>query len=99
MKFRTILLITSISFFITSACAPKTSEWTGWTNPLFEGQYADPEGIIIGDELWIYPTASHPFEEQLYMDAFSSKDLKTWTKHSNIITNKEISWLDRKSVV
>lgn len=93
MKFRTILLLATVSFFTTLSCAPKTTEWTGWTNPLFEGQYADPEGIMIGDELWIYPTASHPFEEQLYMDAFSSKDLKTWTKHSNIITNKEISWL------
>ena len=93
MKFRTILLFAAVSFFTTLSCAPKTTEWTGWTNPLFEGQYADPEGIMIGDELWIYPTSSYPFEQQLYMDAFSSKDLKTWTKHSNIITNKEISWL------
>lgn len=27
-------------------------------NPVFEGWYADPEGIIYGDKYWIYPTYS-----------------------------------------
>lgn len=90
--FKSIILGISVAASL-SACVCRPSEWTGWTNPLFEGPYADPEGIIIDDELWIYPTASLPFGEQLYMDAFSSSDLKTWTKHSNIITANEITWL------
>ncbi len=64
-------------------------------NPLFEGWYADPEGIIIGDEYWIFPTYSAPYDQQLHLDAFSSKDLVTWTKHERIISNQEISWLRR----
>ena len=31
-------------------------------NPLFDGWYADPEGIIIGEEYWIFPTYSAPYD-------------------------------------
>ena len=62
-------------------------------NPLFEGDYADPEGVVFGKTYWIYPTYSAPFEEQLYMDCFSSKDLVTWVKHERIIDNLSIKWL------
>lgn len=51
---------------------PKTSG-----NPVFPGWYADPEGVVFGDEYWIYPTYSAPYDEQTFMDAFSSKDLGT----------------------
>ena len=61
-------------------------------NPLFEGDYADPEGVVFGKTYWIYPTYSAPFEEQLYMDCFSSKDLVTWVKHERIIANSSIKW-------
>jgi len=44
-------------------------------NPVFEGWYADPEGVVFGNEYWIYPTYSAPYDEQLFFDAFSSKDL------------------------
>ena len=27
-------------------------------NPIFEGWYADPEGIIYGDTYWVFPTWS-----------------------------------------
>lgn len=89
----------AISFIILVAlsavqCMNTTrSTWESWTNPLFPGRYADPEGIMIGDELWIYPTYSHPYGEQLHLDAFSSRDLRTWTKHENIISSDEITWL------
>jgi hypothetical protein len=36
-----------------------------------------------------------PYDQQLHFDAFSSKDLVTWTKHERIISNREISWLRR----
>ena len=41
-------------------------------NPIFEGRYADPEGVVFGDTYWIYPTYSAPFDDQLFFDAFSS---------------------------
>lgn len=61
-------------------------------NPLFPGNYADPEGIIYNNTYWIYPTFSAPYEQQTFFDAFSSKDLITWKKHPRILDNKAISW-------
>jgi beta-xylosidase len=61
-------------------------------NPLFNGWYADPEGIILNNEYWIFPTYSAPYEEQIFLDAFSSKDLLTWTKHEQIIDTAGIKW-------
>jgi beta-xylosidase len=61
-------------------------------NPLFEGWYADPQIRLYGDTYWIFPTYSHRFEEQTFMDAFSSKDLVTWKKHPNILKAADISW-------
>jgi beta-xylosidase len=64
-------------------------------NPLFPGWYADPEAIIFGNQYWIYPTYSAPYEKQVFFDAFSSKDLKTWTKHSRIMDTSAIKWARR----
>ena len=64
-------------------------------NPLFDGWYADPEAVVFDQEYWIYPTYSHPYEEQLFMDAFSSKDLVHWTKHNKVLAKDHISWLWR----
>lgn len=64
-------------------------------NPLFEDWYADPEGIIYDDTYWIYPTWSDAYENQVFFDCFSSKDLITWTKHSNILDTTEVKWAKR----
>lgn len=64
-------------------------------NPIFEGWYADPEGVVFGDEYWIYPTYSAEYDDQIFMDAFSSKDLVHWTKHPRVIEKANISWLRR----
>ena len=64
-------------------------------NPLFEGWYADPEGIILNDEYWIFPTYSDKYEKQIFMDAFSSTDLVNWTNHERIIDNKAVKWVWR----
>ncbi len=61
-------------------------------NPIFEGWYADPEGAVFDKKYWIYPTYSAEFKDQLYFDAFSSKDLVKWEKHERVLTNKEITW-------
>ena len=64
-------------------------------NPVFPGWYADPEGIIYGDRFWIFPTFSAPYEEQVFMDAFSSKDLTNWEKHPRIIDTGAVSWAEK----
>lgn len=64
-------------------------------NPVFEGWYADPEGVIFNDRYWIYPTYSAPYDKQTFMDAFSSPDLVNWTKHERIVDNDSIKWVKR----
>ena len=66
-----------------------------WTNPVFEGWYADPEGFIDGKTLWVYPTRSLPFDEQTYMDAFSTTDMIHWNKHPSVLSNADVSWARR----
>jgi beta-xylosidase len=64
-------------------------------NPVFEGWYADPEAIIIGNEYWIFPTYSAKYNEQVFFDAFSSKDLRTWIKHERILDTAAVKWARR----
>ncbi|MBX2900727.1 MAG: glycoside hydrolase family 43 protein [Cyclobacteriaceae bacterium] len=64
-------------------------------NPVLEGWYADPEGIVWDNTYWIYPTYSAPYEQQVFMDAFSSPDLVTWTKHEHILDTTQIKWAKR----
>jgi beta-xylosidase len=85
-----LLSICLCSYFSYSQSASKTSG-----NPVFPGWYADPEGIIFGNRFWIYPTYSAPYNEQVHMDAFSSKDLVTWEKHPNILDTASIKWAKR----
>ncbi len=61
-------------------------------NPILPGWYADPEAIIFGKTYWIYPTYSDKYRKQVFMDAFSSKDLITWKKHERIIDTSVIKW-------
>ena len=61
-------------------------------NPVFPGWYADPEGIILKKTYWIYPTYSAPYTKQVFMDAFSSKDLVNWQKHERIVDTSAIKW-------
>lgn len=61
-------------------------------NPVFPGWYADPEGIIYNNEYWVFPTYSARYEDQIFFDAFSSKDFVTWKKHHRIIDTTEVKW-------
>jgi len=61
-------------------------------NPIFTGWYADPEAVIINNRYWIFPTYSAKYNEQVFLDAFSSPDLVTWTKHSRIIDTSRVKW-------
>lgn len=64
-------------------------------NPLFKGWYADPEANIFDNTYWIYPTYSDQYNKQVFFDAFSSKDLVTWQKHSHILDTGAIRWARR----
>ena len=64
-------------------------------NPVFEGWYADPEGIVFDNKYWIYPTYSSLYEEQVFFDAFSSPDLVNWTQHGRILDTSAVKWAKR----
>ena len=64
-------------------------------NPILPGWYADPEAHVFSGEYWIYPTSSAPYDEQTFMDAFSSKDLIAWTKHDRILDIAKVTWAKR----
>ena len=72
------------------ACKQST---TFGPNPVFEGWYADPEGFVDGKTIWIYPTSSLPYKQQIYLDAYSTTDLVHWEKHPNILTNQQAKWV------
>lgn len=64
-------------------------------NPISEEWYADPQICCWNGEYWIFPTYSHRFDEQTFLDAFSSKDMVNWTRHRNILTTNEVKWAHR----
>lgn len=105
MQLKTIALVGGITFLLIIGTG-----WVGYGqtapakaagkkalsgNPVFPGWYADPEGIIFGKKYWIYPTYSASYNQQVFMDAFSSPDLVNWTKHSRIIDTTQIKWAKR----
>ena len=61
-------------------------------NPFVDGWYADPDVAIYDNEYWVFPTSSRVYEEQTYLDAFSSRDLVNWTRHRNVLTIDDVSW-------
>ena len=85
MKHLFVYVLLSLSVYQLSA--QKTSG-----NPFIKGWYADPEGRIFNKEYWVYPTYSAPYEQQVFFDAFSSKDLVTWTKHEHILDTQAVKW-------
>ncbi|KAI1381991.1 carbohydrate-binding module family 66 protein [Hypoxylon crocopeplum] len=64
-------------------------------NPFVDGWYADPDTEIYEGLYWVYPTSSYAYDEQTYLDAFSSPDLINWTKHPNILTIANVTWATR----
>ena len=79
-----------IVFLFAGSLSAQQSSTSG--NPLFDGWYADPEGTVFDNQYWIYPTYSAPYEEQVFMDAFSSTNMIDWEKHSRIIDTTTIKW-------
>lgn len=82
------------------ACTSRTQPVTSTTNeragnPIADGWYADPEGLIFEDKYWVYPTYSAAYEDQVFFDAFSSPDLVNWTKHPRILDTTAVQWAER----
>ena len=84
------LCLAALTLGATAAQAPSSSG-----NPVFPGWYADPEVHVFAGEYWIYPTYSAAYDEQTFMDAFSSSDLVTWKKHPRILDIANVSWARR----
>lgn len=93
MKRRGFALVFGSMMLMVATAQESEKKFSG--NPLFPGWYADPEGLVFGKEYWIYPTFSAPYENQVFMDAFSSPDLVNWTKHPRIIDTASIKWAKR----
>ena len=60
----------AVSFFALAVMMVACIEPKRSGNPIIEGWYADPEGVIFGDTYWVYPTWSQRFRDQLHFDAF-----------------------------
>ena len=93
MKLHTIAFLFIV--IMVSSCQPKKKQdenlnFSG--NPIFSGWYADPEGIVFKDEYWVFPTYSSKYENQVFFDAFSSKDLISWKKHARVLDTSIIKW-------
>jgi beta-xylosidase len=91
-----IVILTAISILSCACSSRKTNPTSISTktsgNPIFEGWYADPEGAVFGKEYWVFPTFSAAYEKQLFLDAFSSKDLVSWKKHEHVLDTSIIKW-------
>jgi len=81
-----------IFIILLSGCS-STIHYSG--NPVFQGWYADPEGVILDGKYWIFPTYSAAYEKQVLLDAFSSKDLVNWEKHDRVLDTSSIRWAKR----
>lgn len=86
-----VLAVAALSLATTSMAQKK--KMSG--NPIFPGWYADPEAVVYNGEYWVFPTYSAPFEEQTFLDAFSSPDLVNWTKHPRVLDNSNVKWVRR----
>lgn len=90
MTRKLVILLLAMMVLTTASAARRHQKQSG--NPIAQGWYADPEGAIFAGRYWVFPTTSALYEEQLYFDAFSSKDLVTWTKHPRVLTAENVSW-------
>ena len=87
LQFRSLIIFSLLFFSATSFSQEKA---TG--NPVINGWYADPDAGIFSNQCWIYPTYSAPYEQQVFVDAFSSPDLQTWTEHHRIVDTSSVKW-------
>lgn len=84
------------SLVVILACAPVARTPVPQSgNPILPGWYADPEARVFDGRYWIFPTYSAPYDRQTFLDAFSSRDLVTWTKHARVLDTASVRWARR----
>src|SRR6185312_12625196 len=81
--------------FLSAVLATISSLSFAQNNPIIKGWYADPEGAKYGDTYWVFPTYSDTYNKQVFFDAFSSKDLKHWEIHHDVLDTAAIKWAKR----
>lgn len=75
---------------IAASLLAATAAFAG--NPQFQG--ADPAAVMIGDELWVYPTGGPGGSwEADRFGAFSTRDGKTWVPRGELIRRDQIAWI------
>lgn len=80
----------------TCACAAVAGAQAARSgNPILPGWYADPEAHVFDGRYWIFPTYSAPYDRQTFLDAFSSRDLVTWTRHPRVLDTAAVKWARR----
>lgn len=92
MTYRATLVCASVLLLGAQAAAAQAAR-SG--NPILPGWYADPEAHVFAGEYWIYPTTSARYNQQTYLDAFSSKDLITWVRHPHVLDTASVKWAHR----
>jgi beta-xylosidase len=93
MRRSRLLLIAPILLLFAGILGAQQKATSG--NPVLPGWYADPEAHVFAGRYWIYPTYSAPYDQQTFMDAFSSNDLVTWTTHERVLDIKRVGWAKR----
>src|SRR3954465_6276975 len=86
-------LALAVVFLLASSRVPAQAPHAA--NPVLPGWYADPEAHVFNGQYWIFPTYSAPYNQQVFMDSFSSTDLVTWTKHERIVDTASVKWAKR----
>ena len=81
MKCRKMILSLMLGCSVSLMAQNGSSEKETSGNPIFEGWYADPEGA--------------EYDDQVFMDAFSSTDLVNWEKHPRVLEKANVSWARR----
>ena len=75
---RVITVTTIVTTLFIGSCTPRKGaddiDYSG--NPVIPGWYADPEGIIINNEYWIFPTWSDHYGDSITGIRFSEHQLK-----------------------
>lgn len=60
------------------------------SNPLFDA--ADPHAIVIGDQVWIYPTWGRGRDPSF--SAWHSRDLVNWTRVGPVLKFSDVTWIN-----
>ena len=89
---RVSLCLLMLAALLARAAEPASGDVAGsgkFMNPIMPG--ADPQALVVGKTVWIYPTWSPRRKEQFY--AFSSTDLKHWQRHGPVLDLDDVPWI------